>query len=404
MPNQTISSGGTYSGLDLTQTSPSDACILINTTSPVIIEDSELTSKGDIFDAGVGGIDLTVRNCLMHNQHPGVSGSNNGYILYAQNGPHRLLFENNFWEKSGGIRVVGWATVTGSSRFVVRYNDIQNIQASTTDSTTTYSTTSRSLQHRFILLREAMHLPEVEVGWNRVRNWWGDSACEDVISMYGTGTDFWDTLPYHVHHNLIQGGHGPVNSSGWSGGGCITDGNAGLTEFTTSHGIVQEQNIVLDSMNYGFKISQGHHNKMINNVMIRDGIALGGFVYADETQWYTTGHTSGSGLGVLNAKSETFYGCHEATGNVMGWLDPDTASNLRNSNTPGCDDDPTTSTLCSDPSVCTGNTALAVADLSTEKQAAIDGWLADVETNNFTIGPIAEGAAASGLRAGIIRL
>lgn len=341
----------------------------------------------------------------MYNQHPGVTTSNNGYILYTPSsavGPHRLLFRNNYWEKSGGLRIVGWDTVTASSRYQVLYNDVVNVQSAQTSSTTGYSTTTRSLQHRFSLLRDAQNLPLVEIGWNRVRNTWGDSATEDVISIYATGTDD-DTNPYRAHHNLIQGAHGPVDSTGFSGGGIITDGTGSMTVSTVSRNIWIDDNIVLDSLNYGQKISQGYFNKLRNGIIIRDGIALGGFVYADTTAWNTNGWTTGSGLGVLNAQSQTWYGCHEVTGNQMGWLDPTSGGDMRNSNTPGCAVDPTTGP-CADPaSVCTGNTTpWTTAQLSAAKQTAIDDWVAAAAAGGFTIGPRV--SASVRRRAGLIRL
>jgi hypothetical protein len=368
-PAIVIRSGNrTYTG-NWESTSNQTPAVTIATTEPVVIDGCNLRSKGDLVRATVAGARVTIRNCYARGLHPGVKDKLHGFFLYADS-PSLVVVENNRMERTRGVLVRNWRHATGEV-YRVRFNEVVNIEGRYTSSSTGYQTDHNNQARLFGAGNVHDVAGGVEVAWNRVTNRPGMSAVEDTISFYGSGGS--TTVPYLVHDNLIDGAFGAVPSTGYSGGGIITDGEDGETSTTTDQYIVISDNIVLDSLNYGVKISQGHHNKLLRNIAIRDGRFLDGTAYISSSGVKVN---AGSGLGLLNAKGTTFFASHEVRDNRVGWYDPRTSSDQRNYNINSCSG-------C----VVQNNTSPYSNPLTDDEDAARALFASRVAAAGVTIGP-----------------
>lgn len=316
-----ITAGGTYSG-NWQSTDPDLPAVEIKTTAPVIIEDCNVRGKDDLIETSVRGARLTVRDCHGYGINPGVAGEVKGRFVYTKYAAS-LTVEHNYLEGNTGIKVYEWQHGAPGETLKIRYNKAKNIDGrkSTGSGNSTDPINGYVLQAQFLMLHSVHDVPGVEVAWNQVTEVPNQSRVEDTINIFRSGGNA--ERPYLIHDNFVDGAL-PVkpgyNSEGkYSGGGITTDGGDVTAETATQYVHIY-RNIILDSLNYGVQIIQGHHNKLYDNVVVRDGVLSDGTVYASDSKIGEL--NTGAGVALWNASKQSFFGYHEVRGNKAGWYDP----------------------------------------------------------------------------------
>ncbi len=143
----------------------------------------------------------------------------------------------------------------------------------------------------------------IEVSWNEIVNTFGQSAAEDVISVYQTSFA-------KIHNNYIRGAYPASASGSFSGSGIMVDA-AG------SHDNDIYSNQIIETTNAGIGISAGWNNKAHDNRLVFDGKLDDG----------TTLAASNTGIYVWNSNPDPGWSNNQAYGNVVGWVNSSGARN-----------------------------------------------------------------------------
>lgn len=254
-----ITRGGTYTG-NFRSTDSNVACIKVETTQPVILENCILVGPGRLIDARPIHANLTVRGCKGYGQKPTQDNIPHGHFLEA-NSAKVLTIENNYFEHTRGITVYQWGGdgSPGQTLKVVR-NYAKNIDGRFRNGGGQWV--------NFLGLNGAYGVPGIEIAWNQVINEANNSLVEDVINFYNSGGT--QAAPARVHNNYIFGAYPfPATARQYSGSGFITDGG-NMTAATASafvHAFDNQFVATCAAMN----IAAGHDNKYWNNRMITSG-------------------------------------------------------------------------------------------------------------------------------------
>jgi hypothetical protein len=119
----TITSGGTYSGLNLTNTNSSQSAISIQTTQAVKIQNCHVLTDGEGI-TNVSGANITVDSCYF--EYNGTPGSKSGWkVLVDTWQPASLVVtHSNFNGPAGGV-LVNWGAVS-TTAYIAIAEDIFN--------------------------------------------------------------------------------------------------------------------------------------------------------------------------------------------------------------------------------------------------------------------------------------
>jgi Bacterial Ig-like domain (group 2) len=309
-----ITEGGTYSG-NWQSTDGKTAAVTVATTAPVIIENAHIRSVGDLIKATVAGSNLTVRNSLGVAVNAAVKGQPNGVFLEVAS-PTRLDVENNYIENAqGGVIVHGYAgNRDGQQAIVIRSNRARNMNGLLSDGNGGYlpgEGANRS-QARFIQFDSVQAVPGIDVGWNEVINYPGQSLVDDNIDLYRSGGT--PNQPLEIHDTYIQGAY-PYKAAqdAYTGGGIKTDAKAGdnaqeVPAFNSIH-----DNQVVGTVNYGIQFAAGHDNVAANNRVISSGLLADGTKIAAQQVGMANGDASGAGV----ANGSMYNNSMRA--NLIGW-------------------------------------------------------------------------------------
>ena len=263
-----ISKGGTYTGNWESRDSEIPA-VEIRTSEPVVIENSNIRGAGYLIKSWGYSVNLTVRHTKGYGLTP------TPYVSYKK--PRRFVTVNNFknvviencyMESTAGIYVGTRyeGNNTSGNAIRIRYNVAKNIDGRVYGGTKEHS--------QFVQFNFRGSIATAEIAWNQVINEAGNSLVEDNINMYNTqGVP---GSPIRIHNNYIQGAY-PVPhtaSTGYSGGGIITDGDGDIS-IAPAH-IEAHNNQLINLGNYCMGIAGGnniryHHNRAINSATFKDG-------------------------------------------------------------------------------------------------------------------------------------
>ena len=72
----------------------------------MIINNSNIQSKGDLIDTRVSGVNLTVENTSGYGLNPGVAGDSPGRFVYAYQFSN-IVIEHDYLQSTAGIRLYG---------------------------------------------------------------------------------------------------------------------------------------------------------------------------------------------------------------------------------------------------------------------------------------------------------
>ena len=325
-----ITSGGTYSG-NWHSNNPNVAAVTISTTAPVIIDNSNVQSKGDLIATGVSGVNLTVENTNGYGLNPNVAGDSPGRFLDAYNFAN-IVVEHDYLQSTAGIELDTHQGSSGTVKILdnkalnidgrisngaggwLNYNDRENLSTGAWDSG--YNIV------QFVQLSNVHAVPGIGIGWNQVINQPGNSRVEDNINIFdSSGTS---SSPILIHDNYIQGAYtiDPTQSNysdgtyyyDWtfSGGGILL-GDGGTTTLSHAAGYVQAyNNEVVSTQNYAIAIAAGHDETFYDNQMISSGLLPNG-----QTMFGTN-----SGAYIWNSygvPASVFYN-NSGHDNLIGWL------------------------------------------------------------------------------------
>ncbi len=272
-----ITEGGTYSG-NWQSTDAKTPAVTVATTAPVIIENAHIRSGGSLIKTTLAGSNLTVRNSLGVAANAAVKGQPNGVFLEVAS-PTRLDVENNYIENTqGGVIVHGYAgNRDGGQTIVIRANRARNLNGMLSDGNGGYlpaEGTNRA-PARFIQFDSVQAVPGIDVGWNEVINYPGQSLVDDNIDLYRSGGT--PNQPLEIHDTYIQGAY-PYKAAqdAYTGGGIKTDAKAGdnaqeVPAFNSIH-----DNQVVGTVNYGIAFTAGHDNVAANNRVVSSGLLADG--------------------------------------------------------------------------------------------------------------------------------
>jgi Bacterial Ig-like domain (group 2)/Chitobiase/beta-hexosaminidase C-terminal domain len=310
-----ITEGGTYSG-NWQSTDAKTPAVTIATTAPVTIENARIRSVGSLMKTAVAGSNLTVRNSLGVALNAAVKGQPNGIFLEVTS-PVQLDVENNYIENArGGVIVHGYAgNRDGKQTIVIRANRARNLNGLVSDGHGNYlpgEGANRSQAH-FIQLDSVQSVPGIDVGWNEVVNYPGQSLVDDNIDVYRSGGT--PNQPLEIHDTYIQGAY-PYRAAqdAYDGGGIKTDAKAGdnaqkVPAFNSIH-----DNQVVGTTNYGIQFAAGHDNVAANNRIISSGLLADGTKIAAQQVGMANGDATGGGVADGSMYNNAM------RDNLIGWM------------------------------------------------------------------------------------
>ena len=359
-----ITSGGTYSG-NWQSNNPNVPAVTIRTTAPVIINNSNIQSKGDLIDTAVSGVNLTVENTSGYGLNPGVAGDSPGRFVDAYKFSN-IVIEHNYLQSTAGILL---NYHQGSSTIKILNNSALNIDGRMSNGAGGWMTGSEDCNiAQFVQIGNVHAVPGIEIAWNQVINQPGNSCVEDNINIFdSSGTS---SSPILIHDNYIDGAYNtePTNTGsewGYSGGGILL-GDGSTTTLSQASGYVQAyNNIVVSTTNYGIAIAAGHNETIYDNVVVSSGLLPDGQMIADQNV----------GIYIWNGyhtSSSVFYD-NSGYGNTIGWVGPNGVRN--DSYTPGA-------------SSWTNNNKLSGAITLATEASELASWQNKLATSHVTIGPV----------------
>ncbi|RPD44973.1 hypothetical protein DNI29_19970 [Hymenobacter sediminis] len=259
-----ITKGGTYTG-NFRSSDSNVACIKVETTEPVIIQNAVLVGPGRLIDARPVYANLTVRGCKGYGLTPTQDNIPHGHFLEA-NSARALTIEDNYFEHTRGITVYQWGgNGSADQTLKVLRNYAKNIDGRFRNGGGQWV--------NFLGLNGAYGVPGIEIAWNQVINEANNSLVEDVINFYNSGGT--QAAPARVHDNYIFGAYPyPATAKQYSGSGFITDG--GNMTAATSSAWVQAYNNQFVATCAAMNIAAGHDIKYYNNRMITSGYTKNG--------------------------------------------------------------------------------------------------------------------------------
>ncbi|QDA58887.1 Ig-like domain-containing protein [Hymenobacter jejuensis] len=262
----TITKGGTYSGNWESQDSKT-AAVKIETSEPVIIENSVIRSRGHLVMSMLNG-DVTIRNTRGYGLTPNVSGYSPGRFFESAK-VKNVRLEHNYMEQTAGIYIAGYAGDRSTNQSVkVLYNQARNIDGR-------FPGTTRGAFAQFIQLNSAQGVRGMEIGWNEVINTANNSFVEDNINIFkSNGTS---DSPLLIHDNLIQGSYPVVATDPGHTGGGIMLGDGNPTSLVDASGFIKcYSNQIIGTTHYGVAVANGHDIEVFDNRVVSGGYLANG--------------------------------------------------------------------------------------------------------------------------------
>ncbi len=368
-PPIVITSGGTYTG-NWESLDPTKPAVTINTSAPVIIQNSRIRGMGNLIrlPAGYSGANVTVRNSYGFGLNPNVAGKAPGRFFVAES-PANIDIEGNYIQGTSGIYILGYSGDHSAwQTYKILRNRVKDVDGRYSDGTGGFSLTGYAVT-QFVQFDKVRGLNNAEIGWNEVVNEPGKSRTEDVISMYlSSGLS---TSPISIHDNYIQGSYpSQPATDGFSGGGIMLGDGAATVASDAASYIRATSNQVISTTNYGIAIASGHDIQFSNNRIISSGfLSDGTFIAAQNIGFY-----------IWNSSSSPVWGNNFETNNTIGWIQ--TASGTRNDNWyPDCAKD------AAGASLCTGNIHLANPITLQTEAGELGIWQNKLTSSSVSLGP-----------------
>ncbi len=362
-----ITKGGTYSGNWESQ-DPRVPVVRVQTSDPVIIENSNLRGKGDLISGFSNR--LTVRNVNGYGLNPNVYGQTVGKFIVVEDFIS-VRVENSYAENTIGAYFRNYkGNPDGGDTVKMFGNKFKNINGLLSDGNNGYVMDRSEGTAHMIQFNDVKRIPNVDIAWNEVINEPGKSQVEENINMYlSSGTP---SSPILIHDNYIQGAYNsqPAAQSSYAGGGILV--GDGLVYNPLDNGYTNVyNNQIVSTTNQGLALAGGTENHMYNNRVISSGLLSDGR------------RILGQNVGVYlwdsaNAASVSTFRNNSVDGNYVAWTVVDSSGNTKSN--------PWWFPSCSiGGSYCNNNTNGGKATLDTEKQE-YQAWLNKLSSNGIALG------------------
>jgi hypothetical protein len=244
----TITSGGTYTGCYISNTSGTPA-ITIATTQAVTFSRVTIKHKGFGIFSQSHRANLTVLDSTFIAQPD--SSPVEQLDIYAYM-PTVFIVENNQFTDGHGVTVNGNNDTT--SPFRIRYNNFNNVGK--------YNAPNCCIG---AIHTDKVLAPGGQISWNRVTAVSGQSVSEDAFGIYLTNGVAGNAL--EISHNLVNGSY-PYSGDGAGFTGGAFDFGDGGGSWTYGH-----DNTAVNYTNNGFMIPSGDNVTHSNSVAVYDGKA-----------------------------------------------------------------------------------------------------------------------------------
>jgi hypothetical protein len=353
----TITRGGMYSG-NWESNDPNRPAVIIDTTDPVTIVNSNVRSRSTLIATWVDHADVTIQNTNGYALNPNVAGQTPGRFLDAEH-YDAVTVRNCYLEGTSGIYLDTYAGDHSSHDTVkILNNRALNIDGRYSDGAGGYLAYNLRTNLRtgvteqgyddvqFAQLAKANGLSGVEIAWNEVINQPGLSRVEDNISIYrSSGTS---SSPILIHDNYIQGAYtiAPWQSDysdssyayDWSySGGGIMLGDGGSRDLATACGYVKAyNNQVVSTSNYGIAVTAGPDMEIANNRVVSSGLLSDGRAIAPLNVGIAIWDSNGDGAGTFfnNVGHDNLVGWNNGAGR-NDWWTPTASSWVNNTSMSG---------------------------------------------------------------------
>ncbi|WP_226342515.1 hypothetical protein [Deinococcus sp. AJ005] len=368
-----IRKGGTYRG-NWQSLDPKVPAVTVATSQKVIIEKSNIQSKGTLIYTAFTSANLTVRNTrgvALNPDRPLKEYRYPGRFLSAEEFKN-IVLENNEMIGTSGIylRAYKGQAKLGETIKILR-NKALNIDGRYSMGKGQYSDKEYRLV-QFVQFNAVRKISGAEIAWNQVINEPGKSRPEENINMYlSSGVP---SSRIKIHDNYIQGAYA-VNPrvSTYAGGGINAgDGSAKTVAEAAGHILVYRNEVVATSNN-GIAVSAGHDIEVYNNRIIASGYLPSGAPIPAQNV----------GLYVWDARGDkarkTFFNI-TVRDNLVAWGNPLKGRDIQN---------PTWFPDC-EPRKCYGNRVLPGRITLTMERQEYTRWLAKLKSAKITVGPISK--------------
>jgi hypothetical protein len=255
---------GNYQG---TLTEPA---ISITTSSPVIIENANLTGPGDLIFAS--NANLIVRNTVGVSTNPNVIGQHKGMFLDATNIINLRVENCNITGSSFAVYIGNYAgNHTSAQTIKILNNTIYNIDGRNSDGNGGYVAAGGPVNAYDIQMIFANNVPGIEIAWNEIVNDYVNSSGLSSLQLFDTGGVA--TSHLLIHDNFIRGNSNSLIT-------ITTLGND--SAMTTSAFVDIYNNQIISSSNYGVALTGGHDIAVYNNRVISSGYTPQGIFIANQ--------------------------------------------------------------------------------------------------------------------------
>ncbi|MEF2278518.1 hypothetical protein V3W47_09395 [Deinococcus sp. YIM 134068] len=363
-----ITKGGTYRG-NWESLDPGTPAVGIMTNEPVVIEYSNIRSRGPLIRSRYRRANVTVRHTRGVGLNPGLPASARqtpGYFLHLEDFESATV-ENNEMVGTSGMyfhKYLG-SRAKGQTVRIVR-NRARNIDGRYSDGPNSFSDTG-FYRVQFAQFNDVKNISRAEIAWNEIINEPGKSRVEEVINMYvSSGTP---ASPIAIHDNYIQGAYPTRAATAKFGGGGIMlgDGSASTREGASAY-LRAYRNQIVGTSNQGIAIAAGHNIEAYDNRVISSGLLPDGTPIASQNVGIYVWDLHG------DQRRQTFFN-NSMRNNVVGWARPLQSPTAQN---------PFWFPHCAR---CAGNTRLpGPITLETEAQE-YTRWQQKVRAANVTLGP-----------------
>lgn len=371
----TITKGGVYSG-NWQSLNPDKPAVTIATSEAVVIENSNIQSRGALIRSRYAKANLTVRNSRGVALNPGLAASfrrTPGYFVHLEEFQNARIENNELIGTSGMYFNKFLGDPNKGHTVKVLRNKAQNIDGRYSDGPNSFSTTG-FYRVQFVQFNDVKNIPNAEIAWNQIINEPGKSRVEENINMYvSSGTP---TSPVLIHDNYIQGAYPADPMSDKYGGGGIMLGDGQSSSLGKASAYLRAyNNQIVSTSNQGIAIAAGHNNEAYNNRVISSGLLPDGRRIPSQNVGIYVWDIHG------DKARNTFFN-NVMYNNVVGWAQPAKSPTAQNSFWfPDCDSENRSSKNCKNNTALTGTITRAM------EAQEFDRWEAKLRASNVILGP-----------------
>ncbi len=368
-----IVKGGTYRG-NWQSLDPKVPAVTVATGQKVVIENSNIRSKGHLIFSAFKKANLTVRNTrgtALNPDRPLNEHRYPGRFLLVEEFVN-LVVENNELIGTSGIYLRAYQGKASQGQTIkILRNKVRNIDGRYSVGVGRFSDKEFRLV-QFVQFNAVRRISGAEIAWNEVINEPGKSRPEENINMYlSSGVP---SSRIKIHDNYIQGAYAVnprVNS--YAGGGINAGDGSGKTLAEAAGHILVYRNQIVSTSNNGIAVSAGHDIEVYNNRLIASGyLPSGAPIAAQNVGLYVSDPNN-------DRAKKTFFN-NIVRDNLVAWGNPLKGREAQNPVWfPDCE-----------PGKCRANRTLPGRVTLTMERQEYTRWKAKLKSAKITVGPVSK--------------